>query len=662
MPGGIFDGALFNGLEDFGQEYQHSIAPALYDDGTAVFGGPSFGHATSDTAKFGMDSIRYIGPSDELDPDLLALRPVDDKQEIHFPNGTHCRRVSRHTHFALVPYSRTRVRAQELQELDAIEKIVSPHGKSLVNLYFRMVHPCFPILDKKTFMEKYARTHREFSSPCLAGVYMLAAKWWHHDRELSAQKKPDIDGLERIARTSLQSVIDRPKLSTLQGGLLLLQHGWSHEGAWALSAQMVAVAQDLGIDSSCAGWTIPTWESGLRRRLGWAIYMMDKWMALCRGRPSHIIDDDWTPDVLSAEDFVDIEDGEEADDTIEGSVDVVAGGKAFESMIFLTHIVSQILQKFYSRKALADKSSNIRTVLEQIKPIQVRLREWHRDLPASLQLDASASQRLSPNASLHLAYFAAEFTLHRVLLRSLLRHPCDPYIVQICRAAPKERVTSAVDLVARLGGQHLQAFWYSPSGYCLVTIGTFTALMFITSQSTKEAETYKKTLSNYRWLLRVNSRATEYMDFAVQRLDLSLSHIHELTAEDIVGQSTPVETGTPKASGDAPSPGCQVATATDMQAGQTSAMSEARPKAQPIQWTQENALLEGVDDTLPPSFFYEDAVLNAMENQSPLHSSHLRQYQLPPLLYPMSPAFDFAGATTRTLEYESQPSEQGDSN
>lgn len=93
--------------------------------------------------------IRYIGPSDELDPDLLALRPVDTKQEIQFSNGTNCRRVSRHTHFALVPYSRTRVRAQEIQELDTIEKIVAPHGKSLVKLYFRMVHPCFPILDKK---------------------------------------------------------------------------------------------------------------------------------------------------------------------------------------------------------------------------------------------------------------------------------------------------------------------------------------------------------------------------------------------------------------------------------------------------------------------------------------------------------------------------------
>lgn len=101
--------------------------------------------------------IRYIGPSDDLDPDLLALRPVDNKQEIQFSNGTNCRRVSRHTHFALVPYSRTRVRAQEMQELDAIEKIVAPHGKSLVNLYFRMVHPCFPILDKKSVSPYPAR-------------------------------------------------------------------------------------------------------------------------------------------------------------------------------------------------------------------------------------------------------------------------------------------------------------------------------------------------------------------------------------------------------------------------------------------------------------------------------------------------------------------------
>lgn len=93
--------------------------------------------------------IRYVGSTDELDPSLLALRPVDEKKETRFPNGTSCRRVSRDTHFALIPYSRTEIRAQELQDLDRIENLVRPYGKSLVELYFKIIHPSFPILDKK---------------------------------------------------------------------------------------------------------------------------------------------------------------------------------------------------------------------------------------------------------------------------------------------------------------------------------------------------------------------------------------------------------------------------------------------------------------------------------------------------------------------------------
>ena len=276
--------------------------------------------------------IRYVGPSDELETSLLALRPVDEKQETLFPNGMSCRRVSRDTHFALTPYSETHSRTQEIEDLDAIESIVRPHGRRLVNIYFQFVHPSFPILDKRytippllsqpptvltstnrTFMEKYTRTYREFSPPCLAGVYMLASRWWHYDRELSSKEQPDTEALEKVARTSLQNVIDRPKLSTVQGGLLLLQFRGSSNGAWALSSQLVAVAQELGLDATCADWAIPAWEKGLRTRLGWTIFMMDKWfvlfnlvsgieltllnrMALCQGRASHIVDENWTPD------------------------------------------------------------------------------------------------------------------------------------------------------------------------------------------------------------------------------------------------------------------------------------------------------------------------------------------------------------------------------
>ena len=65
-------------------------------------------------------------------------------------------------------------------DLDAIERIVAPHGQSLINFYFRIVHPSFPILHKKVFLEKYSRTHREFSPPLLAAVYILTLHWWSY--------------------------------------------------------------------------------------------------------------------------------------------------------------------------------------------------------------------------------------------------------------------------------------------------------------------------------------------------------------------------------------------------------------------------------------------------------------------------------------------------
>ena len=118
---------------------------------------------------------------------------------------------------------------------------------------------------------------------------MLASRWWHYDRELSSRERTDTSALEKVARVSLQSVIDRPKLSTIQGGLLLLQFRGSVNGAWALSAQLVAVAQELGLDATCADWAIPPWEKGLRSRLGWTVYMVDKWYVPLVAAPGEML-------------------------------------------------------------------------------------------------------------------------------------------------------------------------------------------------------------------------------------------------------------------------------------------------------------------------------------------------------------------------------------
>ena len=58
------------------------------------------------------------------------------------------------------------------------------------------------------------------------------------------------------------------------------------------------------------------------------------------------VDENWTPDSPSEDYFWELQDDEEDDMIVEGSTDADAGRIAFESMISLTRIVSEILLKF----------------------------------------------------------------------------------------------------------------------------------------------------------------------------------------------------------------------------------------------------------------------------------------------------------------------------
>ena len=92
---------------------------------------------------------RCNGPSGPWDPLLLDYCEFNGQDEYRLPNRTSIRRVSGTTSFVLNKYSGTKTRADELDQIDQIERLVAPHGRSLVNLYFRIVHPSFPILHKK---------------------------------------------------------------------------------------------------------------------------------------------------------------------------------------------------------------------------------------------------------------------------------------------------------------------------------------------------------------------------------------------------------------------------------------------------------------------------------------------------------------------------------
>ncbi|KAJ5518561.1 hypothetical protein N7453_000983 [Penicillium expansum] len=350
----------------------------------------------------------YIGPASYHEPELLDLRPSAVSLSGH--ERCYPRRVNQSAAFMTYPDKDSASEMQRIADLRSYRGIDTSAGTNL-----------------GVFLEKYARSYREFSPPLLAAVYLVALDWKLFDRTLAtAPRTPDAEALEDLAMQAMADDLKRPKLSTLQAGLLLLQRMRSSHGT--LPAQLLSLGHTLGIHIDCTGWKIPEWEKGLRRRLAWALYMQDKWGVLVHGRPSLIpaqIDDDegtsdWDVGPCTLNDFPEATAEEENGD---GGVDGAAGRAAFLQSIELTKIFSRIVATFCSIGA-TKKGGRLERIgpsgaMSLAKPLAMELREWHAALPASLQLESTPSLRLSTNGALHLSHMATELTIHRALLRVL---------------------------------------------------------------------------------------------------------------------------------------------------------------------------------------------------------------------------------------------------
>ena len=481
---------------------------------------------------------RFVGSTSEYERLLLALEPLQSIAGVDSLVGHPILRKVDDTDptiFVLSPDAGTLNSHSDIPDLDAIEMAVAPHGSALIRLFFRIVHPSFPILHKKVFLEKYERTHREFSPPLLAAVYLLALNWWSYSSELALQLKPNVSHLEGLAMKSFSNIVHRPKLSTIQAGLLLLQR--PEGNSWALTCQLVGLGQDMGLQLDCTNWHIPDWERGLRKRLAWAIFMQDKWGSLIHGRPSHVTPTDWDVQPLTEDDFP--ENAADEDDE-DGSTEVEKGRIMFCYMVELTQILAQILSTFYTLKAERDFASRtqegVRSLLEAAKPLQLTLRQWYANMPSALKMQDIAPRKLSSVGYLHLGYYAVEMTLHRRIIRSL--SPSDgPEIRAICRQAAQSRLTSAFAFVQSLRPEHLQSFWYSSSTYNFVLIGSFISLLWVTSPDREEAVKYRAHLDEYRWIIRLSSKSADFLERALISLDLTSSTLMKAVPGDNVPSS-----------------------------------------------------------------------------------------------------------------------------
>ncbi|KAH8898622.1 hypothetical protein GQ53DRAFT_741932 [Thozetella sp. PMI_491] len=477
----------------------------------------------------------YVGPTSHREPALLDLQQHQVSLGYDYgplePSTWPARRLNDRNMFLICPDDGVASEERRIADCDAIENSISPMGSSLVQLYFKVVHPSFPILHKGVFLAKHEISHRLFSPPLLAAVYLIALDYHIYDASIDQElvNPGDESGqavLEALAERTMADDLKRPKLSTLEAGLLLLQRCRIRAEAsnWMFSAQMVALAQGLGLHVNCEDWDIPEWEKGLRKRLGWALYLQDRWGALIHGRPPLFNDDDWDLQPCVQADFPEPPIDEHAGP--DAGLYVYTGGELFIQHTQLARILTEVMKRFYTSVATKPGGSLDRmgavAATEMAKPLMLQLRKWHADLPDHLRLETTQPRKLSANGSLHLAYVAVEVALHRALVR-LLTPSTPPELVQAVRLAARNRVQSAVSLLEGLQPEHTGAFWWGASAYQVATVGSLACLLWATSEGQDEMQWCAKKVQDLRWILRVRSKASLFMKEALKLIEQDLS-------------------------------------------------------------------------------------------------------------------------------------------
>ncbi|KAH8657237.1 fungal-specific transcription factor domain-containing protein [Ilyonectria robusta] len=429
----------------------------------------------------GCSSLRFselYGLGSDMEPILMRHRPYDIYTH-EFSLETHSiRRVLEYDEGQEYPVTFHLAANEKVVNphsthalVDAIEACVRPHGQRLLNLFWRHIHPCYPIVSKDAFISIHRQSYRNTTAALLGAIYLSAIRWWDYDPELSIHAPPNSALLRRMLRSALPSSYHRPKLCSIQAALLLLQCppedplNPDHTFQWGLTCQALAIGQSLGLHLDATNWTIPLWERNVRKRLSWALFMQDRWTALAYGRPVHIHEDDWAVKDLTPADLSDCEcevsavtPGPGPDN--HGRSIASTGIEQYMQMVQLTKILSAVCLNFYTARTCREQDTV--TLFAKARPLIDMLTNWYHSIPPTLQMNIIYQR----------------------------------------------------NFVTNLRPDHLEAFWYFISPYLFSLVGSFTTLLLVTSLSYQERHFWQETLNSYLWNLRMMSKSHKPMQYA----------------------------------------------------------------------------------------------------------------------------------------------------
>ena len=433
-----------------------------------------------------------VGLSGESDPYLLSRYRYDQYNEASF-QSLRIRKMNDGLGpensiptFFTIQHNALASKAQPPEKLETLERyrrevddMVSDEvGRRLIRLFYKYVQPYFPVLSREG--GNYPRDEDGVREPSSVTTCLLAAIYGHAlpfcawDEKLCVEvyTPPSADALFRIAWHATIPMLHTPCLAALQTLLLLVQRRPTNKHVsdtpfkGVMMTTAVSIAQSLGINRDPSEWPLPAWEIKQRRRLAWATFIQDKWLALNSGRPSHIQLDDWDVSMLTYDDFAEKDRQAQAPHKPAGMSCL-----HFVKLCELTLIVDDILRDLFSIKATKTLHNSLEATLDVAKPLRIRLTEWYQSLPAGLLPQPSSGspdngrrnslqQELEGHGSLHLAYITAKIELFRAMLRPRITDT-NATAVSALRTGALAVAREVFEFLERLNARELEAFWAS---------------------------------------------------------------------------------------------------------------------------------------------------------------------------------------------------------
>ncbi|KAK1246026.1 hypothetical protein MKX07_005095 [Trichoderma sp. CBMAI-0711] len=311
---------------------------------------------------------------------------------------------------------------------DGTERLVWPYGERLVRLYFKHVHPIYPVVTKARFLRQYKANRMRIPASLRGAIYGLACVFWDRDPTVTEpcpfQQHQCIDH----AHEALRREHENPNLFSLQAGLLL-HHITPPEidsvetpSMWTMTAQTTACAQTMGLHQDPTRWSIEPWEKRVRKKLWWAVYASDCWSAICHGNPPHI-----SPDSFSTipPDMDDIRDDETVPEDLrylvepEDAVFQASVGARFLQYINLTIVLREVLDCTFQVRpnpsSLTDRATKLVILREKFV-------DWHGLLPRCLAVDSDRSQDGISNYARSQLILCGNFLIYLFLLAAHQQH------------------------------------------------------------------------------------------------------------------------------------------------------------------------------------------------------------------------------------------------